>query len=114
MASLEYLVATRGLFQSKIPYGAYEPFEEVKMWRAVLDRALLDLLKGYEVGVDNYEEVLNWYSPIDGEFPEDFIEVCGLAGLEPDFVYAIFERSLLHQGGLHEEEKSSSKSPQGK
>lgn len=106
MASLTHLVATRGLFQSKVPYGNYEPMEEVRLWRAVLDRALLDLLKGYEVGVENYESALHWYSKDEtGDFDETFYVVCHMAGLEPDFVSTIFSRALKYQGGSLEGEE---------
>jgi len=96
---IEYIVAHKGLFQrAPIPEAA-ESDEFPRLFRAVLDRSLLDYIKGpNEVGKDFYE-VSAWLydKPIEDEYGDmvqtgDFAEVCNLAAMQEDTVAAIFRR----------------------
>lgn len=90
LEEIEYIVAHKGLFQ-RAPIEEYdEPQEYPSLWRAALDRALLDYIKGPdEVGKANFAEVSVWLKDEDGE--NDFESVCNLAMIPFDTVREIFQ-----------------------
>lgn len=80
-------LTTRGLFQSlELPEGLVgkQNRRSVKMFRAVLDRALVDTFSIYE---DLRTETREWASTEN----EDFLISCERALLEPDKVLQVFE-----------------------
>jgi len=110
LGEIEYIVAHRGLFQrAPIPdYGS--ALDEPYLWRAVLDRALLDYIKGpKEVGRD-FARVSTWlnYKDLDeeGDATGDFGAVCAYAIVDEDTVRTMFNKCRYEeiQGdgkGLH-------------
>lgn len=62
---------------------------EIKLWRSVLDRALLDLLE-----VETQSEIICWlcndYAETEQDNKGSFEDVCELAFLPKDFVYKKF------------------------
>jgi hypothetical protein len=89
LEEIEYIVAHKGLFQ-RAPIEEHDEHQEYPyIWRATLDRALLDYIKGpHEVGKKIFSEVSIWLQ--DEEDTGDFEEVCALAMVPSDTVLEIF------------------------
>lgn len=88
LKEVEYIVAHRGLFQ-RAPIEEYaEVIDHPVLWRAVLDKALLDYIKGpREVGKE-FARVSAWL--YDKDDSGDFGTVCSYAMLEEDTVHSVF------------------------
>ena len=90
-----FIVASKGMFlrlPDPPPDGNY--IEMARMWRTVLDQALVDLLKGpnktdYLTPVE-YNKTVTWLD-LDDEY---FNSVCRLALLKPNFVFETFDKML--------------------
>jgi hypothetical protein len=69
---------------------------EIRLWRAVLDQALSDLLNGRAL-----EETLDWFNRDieEGEFADGFEEVCELARISPvmaqEYMFGVLERAKV-------------------
>jgi len=92
LEEIEYQVAHRGLFQRAPIPEVDDPEEYPSLWRAVLDRSLLDYIKGPDqVGQKVFSEVSAWLKvPIEQDDPRDFEEVCDLSHLDHNIVRGIF------------------------
>jgi hypothetical protein len=84
--NLRTRLARKGLFVL-LPMNS-EHESEVRLFRAVLDKALYDCLDADNAKVRT--EALEWVSTDN----EDFVEVCTLAMLNPEFVKDKFQRYL--------------------
>lgn len=91
LKEVEYIVAHKGLFQRAPIHENDDHQVETAMWRATLDRALLDYIKGpQEVGKKIFAEVSLWLK--DEEDTGDFEEVCNLATVPSDSAMKLFHR----------------------
>lgn len=90
-AELSYIVAHKGLFQRAPLAEHLQCMDEPGLWRAALDRALLDYIKGPEdVGQKEFSEVSAWLYDVSNR--GDFSEVCNLACMDEVTVFGIFQR----------------------
>lgn len=105
----ETKVANQGYFQI-LPYPpelGKETKPYVKLWRAVIDRALLEVLQSKKTlrhfyrtkeTLDSaYPEVLHW---IYGTHEDDFVQVCDFAFLEPHEVRETFKFFIRYKQEL--------------
>jgi len=89
LSEIEYIVAHNGLFRNAPIPEAYEALDEPPLFRAVLDRGLLDYIKGPDV-IEEFHEVSAWLYNKDGS--GDFKTVCDLAILEESKVRHVFQQ----------------------
>lgn len=99
MSTISYVVAHKGLFQ-RAPVPEIDEAEDLPdLWRAVLDRALLDYIRGPgEVGQKAFTEVSVWLH--DKDETQDFGTVCAFAILDEDTVFHVFKQ-CRYQGDAH-------------
>ena len=97
LEGLVYTIAARGLFfRLPITPTDHELFvaERINLWRTVLDRALIDLLKGPNktdyLTSKEYNETVSWFD-FDNE---DFHEVCRMSLLNPNLVFETMDKLL--------------------
>jgi hypothetical protein len=76
-------LARIGLFKRWSTYNKYVD-KELKLYRAILDRALIDLFSKEDAIREDVEEWLDLNNP-------DFIFICKSASLKPEKVYNIFK-----------------------
>lgn len=86
---LTYVIAHKGLFQRAPMVETDVPLDQPQLWRAVLDRALLDYRKGpHDVGEVIFSEVSVWM--YDKENTGDFETICAYAGVDEKTVFQVF------------------------
>lgn len=98
LSTVEYIVAHKGLFQRAPLPDIEKPMEYPELWRAVLDRALLDYIKGpLEVGKRNFADVSAWLYDVpvtcsSGSVKPtgDFGTVCTYAIMDEETVAHVF------------------------
>jgi len=104
LSTVEYIVAHKGIFQRAPLPDIDKPLDHPDLWRAVLDRALLDYIKGpQETGLKAFVEVSAWL--YDKEDTKDFGTVCAFSVLDPDTVQAVFEQCRYQGPKVKKENK---------